>query len=105
MQLIENLPITLHPAYRILAASEYRSKIALERLKETAIREFKSFWHNTQATPEEQLAIMGNKAVGAFAAHQATITFLLGQGIQMNTEDYLPPVAFTMHQDGTITIN
>lgn len=104
MNLIQNRPANLAPAQRAVATSELRTGAALQKFKESVVREFRLFWFNAAASPQEQLAVMGNRAAAAFDAHQAAVVFLLSRGVQMEPEDYTPPLSYTRHEDGTITL-
>jgi len=74
---------------------------ALENLKITAITAFHLLWDN----PAETLAVMGTNAVAAFEQHARTVQYLLASGVEMKPSDYTPPVAYTAHEDGTITLD
>ncbi len=67
------------------------------------ISTFRQLWHGGQTA--EMLAVMGTKAGPAFQRHAAAVQFLLSIGVALDPADYTPPQAFTVHADGTITLD
>lgn len=104
MNLIQN-PTTITPAEQILLAQTARSNDSLDLLRIAAVTSFRELWYHPEVTAEEQLAVMGTNAVAAFTTHGRTVQFLLESGIEIASEDYTPPVGYTPHPDGTITVN
>lgn len=76
----------------------------LRQLKENTVVSFNAFWFNPDVTPAQILAKLGTNAVRAFEDHAATVAFLLARGVEMQPSEYTPPVAYTAHEDGTITM-
>jgi hypothetical protein len=105
MNLIQDRSASVTLAHQILIASENRSELAINFLRDSVIREFHSLWNNPRATAVEQLAIIGTNAKAAFAQHRKYVLFLLSEGVAMDASDYTPPVAYTEHADGTITLD
>ena len=77
----------------------------LENLRATTVNTFNRIWHGETITPAQYLAVMGNKAVDAFALHAASVQLLLQAGVTITPDQYTPPLTYTMHQDGTITLD
>jgi hypothetical protein len=71
-----------------------------------------TFWHNPTYTPEQLSAALGTRAKRVFEASAANISFLstletLGNhpaGAILTPEYSTPPRAFTINDDGTVTI-
>jgi uncharacterized protein YdbL (DUF1318 family) len=73
---------------------------------------YNAFWHSTEATPQQIADAMGNRAGLFFALASENVTHIaraaavvgkeLGEFLQ--TSEYVPPVAITYHEDGTVTI-
>lgn len=76
----------------------------LQSLKESTVASFRAFWFNPDVTPAQILEKLGTIAARAFEDHAATVAFLLGRGVEMDPSEYTPPVQYTTHEDGTITI-
>lgn len=68
------------------------------------VASFREFWHGP-VPPAELLARLGTNAAKAFAAHSSAITFLLANEVSVHPDDYLPPLAYTIHDNGTVTLN
>ena len=85
-------------------AMRQESIAALEGLKSAAISVFKRLWDEPPSRAGK-LAVMGTKAVAKFQQHARTIQYLLESGVEMDPEDYTPPVPYTAHEDGTITLD
>lgn len=70
-------------------------------------------WHDERATPDAILAALGTKAKLLFQvsaankAHLTTLAALVGKSIDdfLPAEYQTPPLAFTIHNDGTVTID
>ena len=103
--LSQNRPAFSSYAQRAVEASNVRSRLALERYRDAQIKEFKAFWSQPRADIEAQLAIRGNKAVAAFSLHAAAVMHVLNAGIDYPSADYTPPLPYTAHEDGTITLD
>jgi hypothetical protein len=71
---------------------------------------FDRLWKSTDATPEQILAKIGPRALELFQRGGDAVAFVLGAHngrpiASMSPEEYTPPVPYTVHGDGTITIN
>ena len=71
---------------------------------------FQRLWHSPDATPQQILAKIGPRALEVFQRGGDAITFILGVHsgrpiASMTPDEYTPPLAYTVHQNGTITIN
>ena len=71
---------------------------------------FDRLWKSPDATPQQILAKLGPRAVEVFQRGGDAITFILGVHngrpiATMTPDEYTPPLAYTVHQNGTITIN
>jgi len=66
---------------------------------------FRLVWHNSEFTPDQMIAAMGNKAAANFDRHAATVSYLLSMGMEMKPESYTPPKEYTKNADGTITLD
>ncbi len=82
-----------------------RTQRQLLSLLQSTQREFDSLWHNPKATPAEQLAVRGNRAVAGFQLHAAAVALCQQAGIQYDYTKLVPPLEYTAHQDGTITLD
>jgi hypothetical protein len=103
MQLITP-PIFTAPQEALLTIQQLNRE-GLQELAEKCKRAFALFWHNERATREEMAAAIGPNAGTAFAAHAATVQFLLTQDASLlSPADYTPPQAYILNQDGTITL-
>lgn len=91
-------------AEQVLIQSEDEATRALETLRLATINAFQRFWNGPVPTAD-LLAKLGTRAAASFQAHAAAVQFLLSQGVELAPPDYTPPVAYTAHQDGTITLD
>lgn len=71
---------------------------------------YKLLWDSPDATPAMILEKLGARAAEAFVRGGDAVRFLLGADTgrpiaAMQPNEYEPPVAYTMHPDGTVTIN
>jgi hypothetical protein len=71
---------------------------------------FQRLWHSDDATPEQILAIIGPRGLELFERGGDGVAFILGAHggrpiAAIAPEDYTPPRAYTVHADGTITLN
>jgi len=71
---------------------------------------FDRLWKSPDATPQEILAKVGPRALELFQRGGDAVAFVLGATTgrpiaSMEPAEYTPPVAYTVHPDGTITIN
>ena len=103
MNLIQT-PVEIPLAQQILRRHESSAASALNILHITTVTTFREFWKDRE-TAEALLAEIGTNAVAAFAQHSAAVQFLLASGVTLAPADYVPPFAFTAHQDGTITLD
>lgn len=70
---------------------------------------FNALWNNHTATPAEILEALGSNAVSVFSRGYDLVRFLLGADTghpiaSMEASEYTPPVAYTPHPDGTVTL-
>lgn len=85
---------------------EFDQRILLHR------RLFTLFWRNSEATPDQIAAALGNQAVRLFQLsrenieHIDRLATLLGKDVAdyIPAEDRIPPRTVTPHADGTVTI-
>lgn len=103
MTLIQN-PTTKSAAETMLEQHEQLSGNALESLRQATLQTFAQFWRGP-VPPADLLAAMGTNAVAAFEQHARAVGFLLASGVVLAPEDYTSPLAYTAHQDGTITLD
>lgn len=71
---------------------------------------FQRLWHSLDATPEQILAKLGTHALDIFQRGGDGVEFVLGVHngrpiASMTPDEYTPPRPYTVHGDGTITIN
>jgi hypothetical protein len=71
---------------------------------------FQRLWHSTDATPEQILAKIGTRAVELFQRGGDGVEFVLGVHsgrpiATMTPDEYTPPLEYTAHADGTITLS
>jgi hypothetical protein len=104
MNLIENRPDRLLPEYETLARMERASARAIEGLKASTKGTFDGIWNNPQTTPARMLEIMGNRAKAGFTAHAAAVLALRAAGVDTSEFD-TPPLAYTAHENGTVTLD
>lgn len=88
-----------------LASMQALRTDGLQQLADATRRAFRLMWHNPDATPAQMAAALGTNAAAAFARHAATVQFLLSQrpGI-LAPEDYTPPLAYQLENDGSLTL-
>jgi hypothetical protein len=91
-------------AQRVVDMADLRTRQALERFRDAQITEFKKFWNQPRQDIIDQLAIRGDKAVEAFTLHANSVAFVIAQGIAYDPADFTPPLEYTAHDDGTITL-
>lgn len=103
--LTENKPEYSSDAQRAVDQADTRSRLAIERFRDAQIAEFKRFWGQSRADIEDQLAIRGDKAVNAFNLHAASVLFVRSAGVAYDPADFTPPLAYTKHTDGRITLD
>lgn len=104
MKLIQKRPLALQPSYRTLSQMEAMSTKATNLLEQSAEATFNGIWNNPDVTPAEMLAVMGNRAKEGFTAHYYAVLALRAVGKDTSAYD-TPPLAYTVHDDGTITLN
>lgn len=103
MDLIPN-PTIISPAESAVIRIGERAAEALTVLKSATVEAFHALWDDHE-TVADKLAVMGVNAVASFDQHARTVAFLLASGVEMNPADYTPPLPYTAHKDGTITLN
>lgn len=98
-------PQTLTPAQESLLTMQQLHAEGLAELANKAKRAFDLLWRNDRATPAEMAAVLGTNAGACFEAHAATVQFILSRDQSLLApEDYTPPLDYTLHQDGSLTI-
>ncbi len=102
MDLIEN-PTQPSAAEITVTRMQSDGAHALLVLKRATVDAFRATWYPLEDAPAN-LAVMGTKAVANFARHARTVAYLLEMGVEMDAADYTPPVAYTEHEDGRITL-
>ena len=78
------------------------NKVSLDILKQSHDINFNNIWNNGNFTPQEIFNEFGTDAVQLFQVSAATQEF-----IKMCDPDYeilVPPVEFTINEDGTVTV-
>ena len=71
---------------------------------------FGKLWHNTSATPAEIFAALGPSGLSVLQRGGDMIGFLLGEHtgrpiVAMSEVEYMPPVAYSVAGDGTVTLS
>jgi len=71
---------------------------------------FDRLWKSPDATPQEILAKIGPRALELFQRGGDAVAFVLGATTgrpiaSMEPSEYTPPVPYTVHPDGTITLH
>ncbi len=92
------------PAQALLLEHSARLDHALNMVHVHTVQSFREFWHGS-VPPADLLAELGTNAVRAFQAHAAAVTFLAANGVTIAPEDCVPPLAYTVHENGTITLD
>jgi hypothetical protein len=82
-----------------------RSAHTLRMLRGNLHSTFQAIWFPPRmTTTEKMLAALGTNAGKAFDQHALGIQLLLAAGVEIPADEYTPPVAYTRHDDGTITL-
>lgn len=92
------------PAQELLLNQSSRLDNVLNTIHMHTVQSFREFWYGA-VPPAALLAELGTNAVRAFQAHAAAVTFLVANGVTLTPEDCVPPLAYTAHEDGSITLN
>jgi hypothetical protein len=99
------------------AADERAAREILQRMTQAGVEFinaqqwcFDRLWKSPDATPQQILAKIGPRALEVFQRGGDAITFILGVHsgrpiASMTPDEYTPPLPYTVHQNGTITIN
>lgn len=71
---------------------------------------YRLLWESPDATPDSILEKLGKRAAEVFVRGGDTVRFLLGADTgrpvaTMQPNEYQPPVPYTIHADGTVTID
>lgn len=71
---------------------------------------FNALWHNHTASPGAILEALGTQGGTVFSRGSDLVRFLLGADTghpvaSLTEAEYLPPLAYTPHPDGTVTLN
>lgn len=90
---------------RTLKAQEATINRALTLLKQAMQSSFDAVWNNPHRTPSQMLAAQGVKAEGNFLDHARTVAYLLQSGVEVPTQYQSAPQAYTVHDDGSITLD
>lgn len=72
-------------------------------MREAHFSAMAALWNNPDATPQEILAELGPKAAEVFQLSAALVQFLMT--IDPTFVPQVPPLPFTIHEDGTVTID
>ncbi len=91
-------------AESLLLAHSERMEATINTVHMATVASFREFWRG-DVPPAELLQRLGTNAGKAFSAHRSAVTFLLSNGVTLDPEDYIPPLAYTAHEDGSITLN
>lgn len=104
MQLITIPELT--PAQSQLATVQDETNNLLNSLREITVRSFRQFWFGPIPT-ESLLLALGTNAAAAFNLHATSVAFLAANGYTIPESDAIPPIVrpYTLHPDGTITLN
>ena len=103
MSYVKNPTVVGEAEARLMQIDQLKAT-ALESLKASTVESFKLLWGKPDQTAE-MLERMGDTAASGFEAHARTVAYLLASGVQMTPEDYTPPVAYKIHEDGTVTLD
>jgi hypothetical protein len=82
---------------------ELLAKRAADVLEQSTKATFEGIWHNTKTTPAAMLAEMGVRAKAGFTAHYYAVLALRAFGKDTSSYD-TPPLKYTLHEDGTVTL-
>lgn len=71
---------------------------------------FQRLWDSSDATPDEILLKIGTRGQELFERGGDIVRFLLGADTgrpvaSMQPDEYVPPLPYTVNQDGSITLN
>ena len=90
-----------------LAAASSMSFQSLTKLRREANQFFRWVWYNKDdgCSPKEMIAAMGTNAVSNFTLHYLIIQAIKASGVEVPESEYTPPLAYTKHDDGSITID
>jgi hypothetical protein len=71
---------------------------------------FERLWRSPDATPQQILAKIGPRALEVFQRGGDAITFILGVHsgrpiATMTPDEYVPPVSYSINQDGSVTLS
>ncbi len=92
------------PAQELLLNQSSRLDNVLNTIHMHTVQSFREFWRG-DVPPAELLERLGTNAGKAFAAHKSAVAFLFANGVTLETADYMPPLTYTTHEDGSITLN
>ncbi len=102
MNLIDNPTVISEDEAALIGIQQDRDAV-YAATKDATVRAFRRIWHEGRTA--QRLAVMGTRARAAFEAHAAAVQFLLTVGVHLDPADYTPPVPYTVHADGTITLD
>lgn len=87
-----------------VARTEQLANETLTEFKAKTIESFRRTWYS-DIPVQDQLAVMGTRALAAFTQHAKAVMFLIQSGIEMNPADYTPPLEYDVDTNtGIITI-
>jgi hypothetical protein len=92
---------TLSDAERKLLSLEARKNAVLNTLLDVVTKTFDAVWDD----PVEMLAAQGTQAEANFQDHARTVIFLIRSGVDVPVKYQAAPQAYTIHSDGTITLD
>lgn len=103
MSYVKNPTVVGEAEARLMQIDQLKAT-ALESLKASTVESFKLLWGKPDQTAE-MLERMGDNAAAGFETHARTVAYLLASGVQMAPSEYVPQGAYTIHKDGTVTLD
>lgn len=97
-------PPQIDAAFEVATTLNQTTKDGLNSFVASIKEGFRLFWHHPTVTPQELAAKFGTNCAALFDRHAAAVGYLLSLGVELDPADYTPPVAFTRHEDGSVTI-
>jgi hypothetical protein len=85
---------------RKLRAIENKINHAIRQLQEVTQEAFDLVWDE----PAQMISAQGTRAKANFEDHAQTVNYLLQMGINVPVKYQAAPQAYTVHDDGTITL-
>jgi hypothetical protein len=90
---------------RLLKVEESRVNRALNLLLEAMTKSFDAVWENPAKTPAQMIAAQGTAARGNFQDHARTVVYLIQSGVAVPAKYQSAPRDYTVHDDGTVTLD